>query len=131
MTEEETITPIGELANSLDLTTRTLRYWEEVGIIESVERADGAARGYTPYFVRRIKFIMKLKHLGLTIKEMQALYAAYGEAKQTDRMLPALIKTLDEHVDKIDARIQNLTALRKEIDDYRRKMSAKLAHSKV
>jgi DNA-binding transcriptional MerR regulator len=131
MTEEETITPIGELASSLDLTTRTLRYWEEVGIIESVERADGAARGYTPYFVRRIKFIMKLKHLGLTIKEMQALYSAYGEAKQTDRMLPALIKTLDEHVDKIDARIQNLTALRKEIDDYRRKMSAKLVHSKV
>lgn len=106
---EEIITSIGELASSLDLTTRTLRYWEEVGIIESVERSDGAARGYTPYFVRRIKFIMKLKHLGLTIKEMQALYAAYGEAKQTDRMLPAL---------------------RKEIDDYRRKISEKLAQNR-
>ena len=126
MEEEDIITPIGELASSLDLTTRTLRYWEEVGIIESVERADGAARGYTPYFVRRIKFIMKLKHLGLTIKEMQALYAAYGEAKRTDRMLPALIKTLDDHVDKIDARIQNLTALRREIDEYRKRMSSKL-----
>lgn len=124
---EEIITPIGELAQSLDLTTRTLRYWEEVGIIESVERADGAARGYTPYFVRRIKFIMKLKHLGLTIKEMQALYFAYGEAKQTDRMLPALVRTFDEHVEKIDSRIQNLTALRKEIDDYRRKMTEKMA----
>lgn len=128
---EEIITPIGELASTLDLTTRTLRYWEEVGIIESVERADGAARGYTPYYVRRIKFIMKLKHLGLTIKEMQALYSAYGEAKQTDRMLPALIKTLDEHIDKIDARIHNLTALRKEIDAYRHKMSEKMAQSKV
>ena len=124
--EEDIITPIGELASSLELTTRTLRYWEEVGIIESVERADGAARGYTPYYVRRIKFIMKLKHLGLTIKEMQALYAAYGEAKRTDRMLPALIKTLDDHVDKIDARIQNLKALRKEIDEYRQRMSRKL-----
>lgn len=127
---EEIITSIGELASSLDLTTRTLRYWEEVGIIESVERSDGAARGYTPYFVRRIKFIMKLKHLGLTIKEMQALYAAYGEAKQTDRMLPALVRTLDEHVDKIDARIQNLAALRKEIDDYRWKISEKLAQNR-
>jgi DNA-binding transcriptional MerR regulator len=127
---EESITPIGELASSLDLTTRTLRYWEEVGIIESVERADGAARGYTPYYVRRIRFIMKLKHLGLTIKEMQALYAAYGEAKQTDRMLPALVKTLGEHVDKIDARIQSLTALRKEIDAYRRKISEKLAQGR-
>ena len=123
---EETITPIGELANALDLTTRTLRYWEEVGIIESVERADGAARGYTPYFVRRIRFIMKLKHLGLTIREMQTLYSSYGEAKQTDKMLPALIATFDEHINKIDARIQNLTALRKEIDEYRVKMSEKL-----
>ena len=125
------IIAIGDLAKSLGLTTRTLRYWEVVGIIESEERADGANRGYSPYFVRRIRFIMKLKHLGLTIKEMQALYSAYGEAKHTDLMLPALIKTLDEHVGKIDARLQNLTALRKEIDDYRRKMSAKLDASNV
>ena len=126
---DETITPIGELATSLGLTTRTLRYWEEVGIIESAERADGAARGYTPYFVRRIKFIMKLKHLGLTIREMQALYSAYGDAKQTDRMLPALIAVLEDHIEKIDSRIQNLNALRTEIDEYRQRMSDKLANS--
>src|SRR5512138_3623227 len=97
MSEEksEEITPIGELAASVGLTTRTLRYWEEVGIIESVPRADGATRGYTPYFVRRIKFIMKLKELGLTIREMQDLYTAYGEAKQTDKMIPRLVQILD------------------------------------
>ena len=55
----EEIEPIGELAKSLGLTTRTLRYWEEVGIIESMQRPDGATRGYTPYYVRRIKFIMR------------------------------------------------------------------------
>lgn len=126
---DETITPIGELSTSLGLTTRTLRYWEEVGIIESVERADGAARGYTPYFVRRIKFIMKLKHLGLTIREMQALYSAYGDAKHTDRMLPALISVLEDHIEKIDSRIQNLNALRTEIDEYRKRMAEKLAES--
>ena len=126
---DDLITPIGELATSLGLTTRTLRYWEEVGIIESAERADGAARGYTPYFVRRIKFIMKLKHLGLTIREMQALYSAYGDAKQTDRMLPALIAVLEDHIEKIDSRIQNLNALRTEIDEYRQRMSDKLASS--
>src|SRR6185369_3424315 len=56
MTEEteEPLTSISELSTTLGLTTRTLRYWEEVGIIESAERADGAARGYSPYYVRRI-----------------------------------------------------------------------------
>ena len=64
--EGEEAVSIGELAKSYGLTTRTLRYWEEVGIVVSVERPDGATRGYTPYYVRRIKFILKLKELGLT-----------------------------------------------------------------
>ncbi|NVN99575.1 MAG: MerR family transcriptional regulator [Geobacteraceae bacterium] len=124
MTEEQ-LTSISELSATLGLTTRTLRYWEEVGIIESAERADGAARGYTPYYVRRIKFVMKLKHLGLTIKEMQTLYSAYGDAKETDRMLPALIKTLSDHIETLDSRVSNLIALRTEIVEYRQRMVEK------
>lgn len=119
------ITPIGDLANDLGLTTRTIRYWEEVGILESVQRSDGATRGFTPYYVRRIKFIMKLKELGLTIKEMQDLYAAYGEAKQTERMVPRLMEILDEHVEKIDEKMAKLASLRKEIVSYQQKMEEK------
>ncbi len=128
-TSSESITPIGELAISLGLTTRTLRYWEEVGIIESVQRADGAIRGYTPYFVRRIRFIMKLKELGLTIKEMQDLYVAYGEARQTERVIPRLLEILDEHVNTIDEKMASLASLRKEIVDYRKRMALKFAES--
>lgn len=123
--ESEEITPIGDLATSVGLTTRTLRYWEEVGIIESVPRADGATRGYTPYYVRRIKFILKLKELGLTIREMQDLYAAYGEARQTEKMIPRLMEILDDHINKIDERMTKLASLRKEIVDYRQRMSTK------
>ncbi len=130
-TANEEIIPIGELANTLGLTTRTLRYWEEVGIIESVPRADGATRGYTPYYVRRIRFIMKLKDFGLTIKEMQDLYVAYGEAKQTERMIPRLVEILDEHINKVDEKMAKLASLRKDIVEYRQKISARLASSNV
>lgn len=123
--EGEEIVPIGELAQSVGLTTRTLRYWEEVGIIESVQKADGATRGYTPYYVRRIKFIIKLKELGLTIREMQDLYAAYGEAKQTDKMIPRLVEILDDHINKVDEKMTSLASLRKDIVDYRQRMIAK------
>lgn len=123
--EGEEVTPIGELAIALGLTTRTIRYWEEVGIVESVQRNDGATRGFTPYYVRRIKFIMKLKELGLTIKEMQDLYLAYGEAKQTERMVPRLVEILDEHIDKIDEKVSKLASLRKDILNYRQQMAAK------
>ena len=121
----EEITPIGDVAIALGLTTRTIRYWEEVGIIESVQRSDGATRGFTPYYVRRIKFIIKLKELGLTIKEMQDLYVAYGEAKQTERMVPRLVEILDEHIDKIDEKMSRLASLRKDIVTYRQKITAK------
>lgn len=118
---------IGDLAKSTGLTTRTLRYWEEVGIIESEERADGANRGYSPYYVRRIKFIMKLKDLGLSIKEMQDLYVAYGEAKETSQMIPKLIAILDKHTRLVDEKVAKLHSLKKEIVEYRQRMAAKHA----
>ncbi|MEI7815848.1 MAG: MerR family transcriptional regulator [Desulfuromonadales bacterium] len=118
---------IGDLAKSVGLTTRTLRYWEEVGIIESEERLGGANRGYSPYFVRRIKFIMKLKDMGLTIKEMQDLYVAYGEAKETEQMIPKLVAILDKHTQLVDEKIAKLHSLRKDIVEYRQRMAEKHA----
>jgi DNA-binding transcriptional MerR regulator len=128
--EHEEISSIGELAKKLDITTRTLRYWEEVGIIESVQRPGGGIRGYTPFIVRRIKFILKLKELGLTIKEMQDLYVAYGDAKATDRMIPRLIEILDQHINKVDEKMAKLASLRKDIVDYRHRMITKFNLSK-
>lgn len=128
MTENEQsdqLVSISELAKTLGLTTRTLRYWEEVGIIESAQRADGAMRGYSPYFVRRIKFILKLKDLGLTIKEMQDLYCAYGNAKETDRMIPRLIEILDDHINLVDDKMAKLASLRKDIVEYRQRVVTK------
>ncbi|HBA87964.1 MAG TPA: MerR family transcriptional regulator [Geobacter sp.] len=125
--EGETAVSIGDLAKEYGLTTRTLRYWEEVGIIESVQRLDGAVRGYTPYYFRRIKFILKLKELGLSIKEMQDLYVAYGNAKQTERMIPRLIEILDQHIETVDQKVTGLASLRKEIVGYRQKMMKRVA----
>jgi len=128
--EEEELIPIGDVATSLGLTTRTLRYWEEVGIIEAAQRPEGGSRAYTPYIVRRLKFILKLKELGLTIKEMQDLYEAYGDARRTDNMIPRLIDILDVHINKVDEKISQLSSLRKEIVDYRQKMVEKFNLSK-
>ncbi len=122
---EQVIIPIGELCNELGISTRTLRYWEEVGIIEAVERQSRSNRGYTPYMVRRIKFIIKLKDLGLTIKEMQYLYRIYGEAKKTDALIPELIRILDNHINKVDEKITKLSNLRTEIVEYRRRIIEK------
>jgi DNA-binding transcriptional MerR regulator len=68
---------------------------------------------------------MKLKDLGLTIKEMQELYKIYGEAKQTDRMIPELIHILDVHINLVDKKMSKLSSLRNEIVAYRQQMQEK------
>lgn len=123
--ENEELVSIGDLAKSLGLTTRTLRYWEETGIIEAAPRSDGSNRFYSLDIAKRVRFIVKLKELGLTIKELQDLYAAYGEAKRTDRMIPALVQILDRHIDLVDEKMARLASLRRDIVEYRQKMSSK------
>lgn len=123
--QQTDVVPIGKLCAELDISTRTLRYWEEVGIIESVDRQDRSNRGYTPYMARRIRFILKLKQLGLTIKEMQHLYKIYGDAKKTDDLIPELIRILDHHINMVDERIANLSSLRKDVVEYRKRIIEK------
>lgn len=124
--ENEELVSIGDLAKSLNLTTRTLRYWEEAGIIEAAPRSDGSNRFYTMDIAKRVRFIIRLKELGLTIQELQDLYNAYGEAKRTDRMIPALVQTLDRHINLVDEKMARMASLRKEIVEYRQRMSSKL-----
>ena len=123
--ETEQLITIGEVARMLDVTTRTLRYWEEMGVIEASHRSEGGNRLYTPYMVRRMRFIVKLKELGLTIKEMQDLGAAYGEARKTEYMIPRLVEILDSHINKVDEKMAKLASLRKDIVDYRQRMVEK------
>ena len=113
---------IGALAKTIGVTTRTLRYYEEMGIMSPPQRMDGAVRFYNNDDVRKLKFIMRLKELGLTIKEMQELDAVYTEAKETDRIIPRLIEMLDSHINKLDEKMTKLASLRKEIIAYRQRM---------
>src|SRR5512133_222474 len=52
---------IGNLARIIGITTRTLRYYEEMGIMTPPWRMEGSVRAYTPEDVRKLKFILKLK----------------------------------------------------------------------
>jgi MerR family transcriptional regulator, repressor of the yfmOP operon len=126
LNENEELISISDLAKCLNLTTRTLRYWEEAGIIEAAPRSDGSNRFYTKEIAGRVRFIIRLKELGLTIQELQDLYTAYGEAKRTDRMIPALVQILDRHVNLVDEKMVSMALLRKEIVEYRQHMSSKL-----
>ena len=121
---------IGELSAKVGLTERTIRYYEERGLLESVKRLDGGQRVYTDDDVRRLKFIQKLKVLGLSLAEMQELETLYGRHHTNAKVLPRLIELLDSHLVTVSERLSELVALRDEIRAYRHHVTKRLEEAK-
>src|SRR6266850_5343117 len=117
---------IGELAAKVGLTERTIRYYEELGLLESVKRLDGGVRVYTDDDVRRLKYIGKLKMLGLTLQEMLELERMYQRHRSNKNVLPRLIELLDAHLATLNDRVSELAALRDEIRAYREHVTQRL-----
>jgi DNA-binding transcriptional MerR regulator len=117
---------IGELANSLELSPRTIRYYEEIGLLDSVKRIEGTRRVYTDKDLQRLKFVKRLKDLGLTLSEMLELEDIYQIHRTNRKVLPRLLELLDNHTAKIDERISSLIRLKKDILNYREKIRQKL-----
>lgn len=111
---------IGELAKQLGITTRTIRYYEEIGLMGPSQRSGGGTRSYHRDAVLRLKFILKMKELGISLKEMQELAEHFDINQQDfDTITPKLLGILDEHIGRVDAKITNLASLRQEIVAYR------------
>lgn len=111
---------IGELAKDLGITTRTIRYYEEIGLMGETERLTGGTRTYNKDDILRLKFILKLKELGITLKEIQVLAKIFDINEQNfTRITPKLIEILDGHISKVDEKIANLSSLRQDIVEYR------------
>ena len=117
---------IGELANLVTMSPRTIRYYEEIGLLNSVKRIEGGKRVYTDRDMQRLKFITRLKHLGLTLSEMNELEDIYQIHRTNKRVLPRLLELLDNHVGKIDERISNLNRLKEDILNYQEKIRQKI-----
>ncbi len=113
---------IGKLANLLELSPRTIRYYEEIGLLNSVKRIEGGKRVYTDNDFQRLKFITRLKHLGLTLSEMLELEDIYRIHQTNKKVLPRLLELLDTHAIKIDERINSLNRLKADILSYQDKI---------
>jgi DNA-binding transcriptional MerR regulator len=118
--------PIGELSRMVNLTQRTIRYYEEIGLLQSVRRIENGKRVYTDDDVRRLKFINRLKVLGLSLAEMVELEKIYRQQRNNREIIPKLIVLLDQRADQIDERIRQLTALKREIREYQGRLRGKL-----
>ena len=70
---DEPVMQIGEVATRTDLSLRSLRHWEEVGLLEPTGRSDGGFRLYTEADVDKILVIRRMKPLGFTLDQMKSV----------------------------------------------------------
>ncbi len=104
---------IGELAKRTSVSTRTIRYYEELGILPAPERTDGGTRRYPSDYIFYVEGARILKQLGFGLEEIAELgqFALTGAAasKRTQVILQEKLSEL-EHRIRVLARLKELVA---------------------
>lgn len=99
---------IGEVAERTALSFRSLRHWDDVGLVQPSARTEGGFRLYTEKDVERILIIRRMKPLGYTLDEMRELLDVV-DALTIDPSDVALRARIDDIRDGADQRRQKLT----------------------
>jgi len=118
---------IAQVCERSGLSARTVRYYEEIGLLPGVRRSEGGRRVYGDDELERLRFITRLKTLGLPLKEIRDLNAVYAIGGSTAAMLERLGQLLGAHLADVDRRLDELTALRSQLDTYREHIDARIA----
>lgn len=118
---------VAEICARTGLSARTVRYYEEIGLLPGVRRSEGGRRVYGEDELERLAFITRLKALGLPLKEIRELNAVYAIGGSTQAMLGHLQPLLDAHLADVDRRLEELRALRGQLALYRDHIDARIA----
>lgn len=100
---------IGEAADRSGLPAKTIRYYEEVGLIRAAKRRDNRYRDYDNNDVHRLRFIQRARGLGFSVEQCRGLLALYDDKDRASADVKAIAL---QHINDIDVRIADLRAMR-------------------
>lgn len=106
---------IGELAREFGVTTRTIRHYEEIGLLQPMRR--GQARIYSPADRTRLKLILRGKRLGFSLDESRAIVDLYDPAHGNKEQLEALLAGIHQQRDKLNAQLTDIKQMLSSLDD--------------
>jgi DNA-binding transcriptional MerR regulator len=117
---------VGELAEELGVTTRTLRFYEAEGLISPGR--NGAARVYSVRDRARLRLILRGRRFGMSLDEIAEIIDIYdGAAPSERRQLETLLRRLDEIAADLRARQADLRRTLREVtavaDDCRARLA--------
>jgi DNA-binding transcriptional MerR regulator len=107
---------IGEVADRTGLSLRTIRYYEEVGLVRPSSRTQGGFRLYTEPDVARLNLVKRMKPLGFSLEEMRDLLSALDELDASAGGESARDALIDRLAAYRAAAEQRCVALREQLD---------------
>ncbi len=100
---------IGTAARQSGLPPKTIRYYEEIGLL-SADRAPNGYRDYSVEDIHRLRFVQRARSLGFSVEECRQLLSLYGDRDRESADVKAIAT---EKLAEIDRKIAELTSLRK------------------
>ncbi len=110
---------IGQLAARLVLNPRTIRFYEQAGILPEPERTVSNYRLYSTEDERRLRFIKAAQRLGLALGEIKEILAVRERGQQPCGYVAGLV---DKRLHEIDAQMRDLRVLKRELSELRAQM---------
>lgn len=104
---------ISDLASEFDITTRTIRFYEDKGMLEP--KRNGQRRIYSPADRTRLKLILRGKRIGLSLEQSFELIQLYQQSPDNRKQLNKVLQTIEKQKENIEQRKSALLAMEQEI----------------
>lgn len=115
---------IGDLAREFDVTPRTLRFYEEKGLLNPAR--EGQSRVYGASDRTRLRLILRGKRLGLTLDESASLIMMYDPASNNEHQLEALIEKIRESRVRLEEQLKDLQRMLNDVSEWEQRSMQEL-----
>ena len=106
---------ISDLCKEFDITTRTIRHYEDLGLLSPSRR--GQSRVYTPSDRTRLRLILRGKRLGLSLEDSRQIIDMYEPGKTNINQLNTLIDAIRVQRTKLNQQLDDISKLLKDLND--------------
>ena len=119
---------IGDLAKEFDLTTRAMRFYEDMGLLQPARSGPGGRnRIYSARDRTRLKLTLRAKRLGLSLNEARDIIDMYDSPRDTGPQLKKFLAVLAQHRKQIEQQMTDLQATLDEVRTHEKEARALLA----
>ena len=121
---------ISDLAKEFDLTTRAIRFYEDMGLLEPERSGPGGRnRVYSSRDRTRLKLTLRAKRLGLSLVEAKELIDMYDSPRDTGPQLKKFMVVLAEHRQQLESQLADLHDTLEEVKTHEKDARNLLARS--